>query len=168
MARRTSFWVDTLVNANVTPATNIVQSLMGTIDTDEAASSGLTVARLILCYDLLQSVPYAAEGYQQIDLGIGVASKEAVDLGITALSDPEVAVEHPQRGWLYRCRYKVLGASAARPEGGMPVVHEYRDLRAKRKIERGILFLVVNSSDDIGSSITVNLTGIIRTLFLVS
>ena len=169
MARRTSFWVDTLINGNMASGGgNIVGSLMGTIDTDEAASGGLTVVRLIMCLDISPAVHYSGESYQQVDLGIGVASQEAVELGTTALSDPEDAADHPQRGWLYRCRYRVVGSSAARPETGIHIVHDYKDLRAKRKIERGQLFFHGTNTNDIGTAVTVNISGIVRALFLVS
>ena len=160
--RRSTFWVDTLHNIDIASGGKSETTLMGALSVED--TRGLTLIRMILCHNYSYTVHDSGEGSQLLDIGIGVASREA--LNATALSDPETATEHPTRGWLYRCRHKMHGFAADQAASDLRDV--YRDLRAKRRMETGAVFLSLTNSAQSGAASAINVAGITRCLFMSS
>ncbi len=107
-------------------------------------------------------IPGVAVASNLFDIGIGVASREA--LAATALADPETDGDFPQSGWLYRCRHRLLDDAA---DGRAPL-EIYRDLRAMRKLSRGSVFITATNTADTSGGFAVVLAGIVRALYLHS
>ena len=106
------------------------------------------------------------DGGTVVDMGIGVASLEAFTAGV--LPNVNVAGEVPARGWLWRDRLIAVGNSVTGPP-----VHDvyfgtevHADLRAMRKVDRGVLYLSTRSSDIkvSGTYLPLALVGIVRVL----
>jgi len=131
-------WDTQLINAEfINSGDGFVLGLLDNlIDSDT-----LTAVRLLID---LKFAPTALDavlsGSALVDMGIGVASSEAFEAGVTALPDPDVEGDTPARGWLWRnrmfCQYK--------KESGM--FHVYvdslrADVRSMRKVDRGRLFM---------------------------
>ena len=123
-----------------------------------------TLMRLIICYDIGHLVHDSGEGTQFIDVGIGIASEEAVAAG--ALADPEASTDFPATGWLFRCRVLSQGFAADQPAAYYRTIE--RDLRAKRRLDNGNLYLSVTNTNDTGTSGSIIVAGITRALFLGS
>jgi len=161
MARH-MFWIDSLHNIDIASGAKSETTLMGALSVED--TRGLTLMRCILCHDYEHTIHDSGEGQQIIDIGIGVASREA--LNAAALSDPEIATEHPDRGWVYRCRHVTHGFAADQPAAYVQSV--FRDLRAKRKLETGAVFLSITNTAKSGAAATISIVGITRLLFMSS
>ena len=158
---RHMFWVDSLLSNQVANNTNALVSLMTGISSSESRM-GMTLIRLIFCFDFGHLIHDSGEGSQIVDFGIGIASQEAFAAGVVA--DPEVSTEFPTGGWLFRCRLRTYGFAADQPSVYSRTIE--RDLRAKRKLNNGELFFSVDNSADQGTGGSIQALGIVRALFL--
>ncbi len=129
----------------------------------------LTVNRIIRILQVVVKKTSEVEMMQIIDIGIGVSSLEAFNVGVTGLPDPQTQGDYPPRGWLYVSR-RVVQQSL--PTGGTPTAMWRQaavfnfDLRAMRKIDKGVLFLVGFSTTVDGAASSVRLIGRVRALCL--
>ena len=158
MARRVR-WIDSLIQLQVAAGSQgVVELLQGTalIDTD-----GWTVGRLIVDLYLMSSSVAGAFGASQSDMGIGVISREGV-VG-SVYPDPNAEEDQPINGWMYRTR----AMSSQNGVGGPILTRVQADVRSMRKIDNGRFYLIVNHGNVMGTSYTLNLRGLIRTLVLM-
>jgi len=158
-ARRSTTWVDT--NWNLSTASGgeeLFTLLPGIVDPDPL---GWTLTRVLLCYSVFASVPTSATGYQAYDVGIGIASNEAFAVGVTGIPNVGTAADHPERGWVYRCRH-VVGDSTVVP---LPNIDVFKDIRSQRKLDRGVLYLTSESLALVGTAVTLRFAGLARCLF---
>ena len=133
-------------------------------------SDTLTVARIILDIEVALTSTNENECTQTLDLVIGVASVEAFAVASSAgLPQPDVATAYPPRGWLYASR-RIL--QQALPTGGTPTAM-YRtnavfreDIHGMRKIDKGILFMLIKNDNADGTGQTVQIYGRTRALCL--
>ena len=156
--RRSTIWVDTI--DTITMASGISGSklsLLNNLDAD--ARRGATLTRMIMCYSFFPTIIANESGDQMLDIGVGVASKEAFDAG--ALSEPESEQEHPMTGWVYRCRH-VAGNRADLGYNGR--IDVQRDIRAQRKLDTGDLFMVTSNTALSGTASSMRMVFIIRCL----
>jgi len=162
MPNRNRAWADSVFNGAqiLDEGTSLTNLLLNapTVDT-------LTVVRLVLDLYVSHGVDEAAtDESNAISVGIGVSSVEAFNQGIDALPEPQFGIEYPPRGWLY---------VATKPARQMSVTTGFlqetamfqADLRAMRKIDKGILFLAVQNNAIFGTG-DVDLWGRVRALCL--
>jgi len=162
-ARRETLWVDTLFDETIASGGKAEQTLMP-IGIPDLRYSGVTLLRTILCHDYSYAVHDSGEGTQILDVGIAVSSQEAFNAA--ALPDPEVRSDHPQRGWVYRCRHRLIGYAA--DQAAADVRSVYRDLRGKRKLYNGQLYVSFTNTAGTGVASSLSVVGIIRSLLLLS
>ena len=155
------FWVDTNHALQVASGGKSETSLMTGISSTESRM-GMTLIRLLLCWDLSHLLHDSGEGTQRPAIGIGIASQEAFAAG--TLPEPEDDTEFPMGGWLFKCSFRTYGFAADAPAAYSRVIE--RDLRAKRKLNNGELFLTLTNVPDGGTAGTVTLIGITRALWL--
>jgi len=117
-----------------------------------------TIIRIILSIALNSTTVAGAWGTQRVDLAIGMASQEAFTA--ETLPDPVISTDKPSRGWMYRTS-KMVSQNVS---GGQILFPIEVDLRAARKIEQGILYMIWDNSAVEGTSFTVRLSGLIRVL----
>ncbi len=163
--RRRRAWADTLLATSIaTGATTISNLLSGapTMDT-------LTAVRIIGYLEFYGSELNETECDQMVDIGVGVSSAEAFNVGSTALPDPTTSGDYPPRGWLYVARRHALQTL---PTGGTPTAM-YRqnanfdfDVRGDRKVDKGILFMSIVSTQLGVASTTLDFIARIRVLCL--
>ena len=165
MTSRNRAWADSLFSDLVTPGTSVIKNLLvgaPTVDT-------LTAVRIIGDIEVTTQTLSEVEHMETIDVGVGVASAEAFAVGASALPDPDDSADYPPRGWLYVARRVV---SQSIPTGGTPTAMWRKDavfafdLRAMRKIDKGVLYLHVDSTNVDGTSSTTRMTGRVRVLCL--
>ena len=160
MPSRARAWGDTLVSTTLTGAQVNLDLLA-----DLAAADTKTVVRLV---GHLTFVP-AEEGtaghtVQVMSMGIQVVAAEA--FAASVVPDPNVGGDVPVRGWLWRDRaveYIETTNNAATP-WFFPEVRF--DLRAMRKVDRGVLVFTVNKDVPLGVAHDLRMQGIIRALCL--
>ena len=159
--RRRRAWSDTrfsdiqLVNSN----TNKKDLLAGLTPADTK-----TVTRVLVDLSVSYASSFAQDGSNSIDIGIGVVSQEAFDL--ETLPDPNAVADYPQQGWLYVATKRCV--SFFTTSTGVTVIPALFqvDLRAQRKVDRGVLFMVILNTADEGGSATVFIHGRVRALCL--
>ncbi len=160
MPRRT-FWNDQVLNIDVASGnSNVISLLSGLGDTTE-----FTLIRTIISVDVVPEdlVEANTGGIQRWAAGIGVTSEEAFSIGISAISNPQTATEHPARGWVWRSAGAVLKIQGV----GFPYPMVREDIRSKRKIDRGDLFLAFSNEALEGTVFAIKLCGMVRCLLML-
>jgi len=158
-------WADRIFNVTLLNNGQNKENLL-TIPTP---ADTLTAVRIIGHIMVVSGASNEGEYTQAIDLGIGVASGEAFNIGVTALPSPAVEDEYPARGWLYRQRDVTQQAI---PTGATPVAMYKRpalfdfDLRAMRRIDKGVLYMMITCSEINGSGPANTVLGTVRVLCL--
>ncbi len=164
MARRRA-WADFIVNLDIADAViESVNLLTQTPDIDT-----ITVARLIGRLRLVHtSLTAQIDSRMVLDIGIGVASSEAFIVGSgLGLPQPGGAGSAPPRGWLYRTQIECLKVHSTGTQYEILLPGDISfDVGAMRKVDKGILFMAVESKDVAGTVANVQLTGLIRALCL--
>ena len=159
MVRRRSLWDDTLINTNIdTGSTGIITLTL----TPGAASEGFTVVRTLVRIALSKNTTPAADSQQIVSLGIGLASKEAITLGSTALPDPDINTDTPIMDWVWRDRCVVVEDAGQM----IPPTMCVGDYRSARKLGGGGLYLSIVNTAFFGTAFTVRAIGIVRCLLL--
>ena len=158
-----TIWIDKLPNLVVASGAQGAFSLSPTITQTQLRLERLTLIRLIIGIDIMPSIRDSGEGDTLVSLGIGVFSDEATQAGVFA--DPTVETDHPARGWPWRGRYRVYAVAA--DDQNVSRVRVDVDIRAARKLENGVLMMVVNNDPSQGVATPITMTGIIRSLFNV-
>ncbi len=160
---RPGFWIDTLVGSNITAGTPVVLTLLTNV-TAVQPRRGWTCVRTIIGLSVAYTVHDAGEGSQNFFMGIGVASREAFGASPQTISDPEVATDFPLNGWLYRAGYRILGFAADQAQ--YHLVRIEKDIRAKRKLSNGEMFLAFSTALNEGAAGTIHVIGFIRQYWL--
>ena len=156
-------WIDTFLNNDVTIATPDSISLMTGVAAVNTRLAQMTLLRTIIGLDVGRTTHDSGEGSEVIALGIGITSQEAFAAGV--LSDPNVNLDFPVRGWIWRAQYRVYGFAA-----DDPAVHHQRidrDIRSMRKLENGEAYMNFALGAVDGTNSTVRITGLVRMLWNV-
>jgi len=155
--RRQSFWDDTLINSNITSGTEaiIVLSL-----TPGLLSEGFTLTRTIARFTLYAAAVPAVSSGQQVDLGIGLATKEGI--AASAVPTANSQTEKPMGDWVWRTREVVV-----RDTSEMMEPRSFgTDIRAGRKLAGGQMYLIITNDPVFGTAFAVRLSGVVRLLIL--
>ena len=159
--RRPRAWGDSNISAVVTSGGSLKVDLL----TNLAASDTVTVTRLIGHLTVIPGTSLSVvDGAMAIDIGIGVSALEAFTAGV--LPDPDQEQDQPARGWLYATRLLFFRAVGAGPVDTWHYPELHFDVRAARKVDRGVLYLFVKSGAALGSSQDVFISGRVRALCL--
>ena len=128
-----------------------------------------TVDRLLIDFRVFQASTSELEGEYVVDCGIGVINREAFDLG-TGVGIPNPTVEdlYPPLGWLYVSTQLVLQALpvVSLPHGmWRETAHFKADVRAQRKVDKGILYMWLEQNATGGAPATLFAVGRVRVHF---
>ena len=162
MAGRNTYWEDTLIEHTFAAAAIQLQSLVGGLSEDERR--GMTVVRTLVQLWLSPVTTSGVVGSMTAVLGIGVANEQAFGVGSTALPQLTINSERPPRGWLWKSSIAVLDDATT----VAPLTEVRADIRAKRKIDAGVLYLGMEGDTRTGTAFTVKLSGLIRVLYLMA
>ncbi len=149
-----------MVDANLADASGSLQTLLGALG--PINTRGNTVTRMIIDLMMVPTVTNAVTGMQKLSIGIGIASQDAFGVGASALPNPATEADEPARGWLYR-GHKLINDDTA--QFSIAVVSV--DIRAKRKVDNGELYLLMENFTTGGTAFSVTVVGLIRTLMLL-
>ena len=158
---RTPYWADNLINQ--------VQGASGGSDTEDLFPAlsrderrGITVVRMLIDLAVTPETLSGVVASQISFMGIGVASFEA--FGVDAVPDPDVETDRPARGWLWRTSLVVLDD----PDTIVQPMRVQADVRSKRRVDDGVLFLRMINTDRTGiTPFSIQVTGIVRVLYLL-
>ena len=154
--RRRRAWSDTRFAGLVaTPGTQFPGDLLLTLTPADTK----TVTRIILEM-MFFSVNVDTQREFSVDLGVGVVSREAFDLG--TLPDPNTVGDYPQQGWLYVATKPVVFVPSAWQH---PAIFQ-ADLKAQRKVDRGVLYMSFTQNVIVGTSANLRVYGRVRALCL--
>jgi len=131
-----------------------------------AAADVKTAVRIIGELSLYGAVTSESEYDQLVDIGIGVASVEAFTVGGSSLPQPNVDVQQPPRGWMFAAQGHFWQFKAANNEQQRGEQMFRFDLRASRKVDRGVLYLAITNTNISGSSTSALVVGRVRVLCL--
>ena len=154
---RKADWNDTLIESAVANGGQLLLSLM--VNFAVLQTSGLTIVRLIGSLTYYKAAP-SNDGNQVVDVGMGLASQESFAAGV--VPDPKTDADEPVNGWMYRDRV-ALSFDATEV---MPPVRTMFDLRSSRKIDGAEPYIVFDNSPAGGTAQTVEISGIVRMLYL--
>ena len=157
--RRGTSWDDQLFNFDIASGGRVEFLLMENVSDTE--SRGLTLARLILGYSLVPSVPGVASGSQKMSTGIFLASDDAFSSG--GVPEANQQADYPVSGWLYRDQFIIVDETLAT---GFPVVIRIdKDLSVQRKLDRASLVVGMMNDPIEGTPFNVRAIGLIRSLY---
>ena len=162
MPDRGRTWADVRLNGNALVAGTPLEVNILNVSTP---ADTITVVRILVDLWVLYTANITVtDSLSIVDVGIGVTSAEAFAAGGAALPSPVVVTQFPPRGWLYVASQPVL--EKAESAG---VISEWTrfqaDLRAMRKIDKGVLFMVMhNTNITVGGSMQI--VGRVRALCL--
>ncbi len=159
--RRRTAWIDTLIDESGGSTAQDLASLLGNLTKTE--SQGYTLTRCIIHLWLSATAIPASVGITRVDLGIGLASEESFAAGV--VPDPSVAPDRPINDWVWRDTAIVRTNGDTTVWDAAPQL--LYDIRSRRRIEDGELFLVIDVNSINGTAFTVNTVGLIRCLFLL-
>jgi len=163
MPPRGRAWADTrFKQQSIVAGTDFIVDLLANAPTVDTLTAIRIVVDVHVHYIVTTTL---ADSDSIVDLGIGVASAEAVVAGAAALPDPASDSSYPPRGWLYVATGYV--AQILTTDSGITNenAHFKADIRAMRKIDKGTLFVrVAQANLNTGGAMEMN--GRIRVLCL--
>ncbi len=158
-----TLWIDSHLNVTTVSGDKKENSLMTGFSPGDTRLARMTLLRTIIGLDVAYTVHDSGEGSQLMSMGIGIATNEAFTAGSLPL--PNLATSFPRLPWIWRAQYRIFGFAA-----DQPTIFTRRidlDIRAKRKLENGIAFINWLNLAKEGVASAVEVTGIIRLLWLV-
>jgi len=160
LPRRKTSWIDTLLTGTIANAAQFRSSLLADVTPNDAI--GYTLTRLLVHLWLTTDVAAGAYIKAGVDVGIGLVTQEAFAAGI--VPDPAVESERPIMDWVYRDRFLLVANNDTTVL--QPPIEVRLDLRSRRKIGNGELFIIIQNSS-VNTGFTVRHHGLIRSLFLL-
>ena len=160
VARRGTAWDDSRVAATVgSGASTTGQLLVENVADPE--KRGCTLVRMILDLSLVATPPGAVSGMQRLSIGIGLVSDDA--FSASAFPEPSETDDFPVGGWIYRGMRLIRDETLA--SGIIAQERLYLDLRVQRKLERSsVVFMTKNDAVE-GSTFSVAVQGLVRSLY---
>jgi len=158
---RATTWADQRLADNLVAGTPLVLNLLENAPTVDTLTAVRIVGEVYVGYTISVTV---TDSLSRVEMGIGVSSVEAFAAGAGSLPSPAAETEYPPRGWLY---VNSLAVWEKTDSAGIQIgpAHFKFDLRAMRKIDKGVLFMVMtNANITVGGSMQV--VGRIRVLCL--
>jgi len=165
MASRPRSWADVRINLpTIVAAAPEKINLLG----NAPISDTLTVIRIIGDFWVFyEPTAGQVDSLSSVDVGIGVTSIEGFTVAGTALPNPSIDTQFPPRGWLYAATQPVVQFVRPSADAGFQQInaHFKFDLRAMRKIDKGVLFMTIeNNNIVVGGSMRA--VGRVRSLCL--
>ena len=160
VSRRDRVWGDTIfTNVPFNDLTPVLADIRGAIQVPDRYTVVRLILNLVVHFDTVDE----AENAGLCHLGVGVTSFEAFTAGV--VPDPETSTDYPIHGWLF------LGSELLQQSlpgaGGIQTRYAsfQKDLRASRKVDRGVLYAMFNmiNIDGVPQGF---ISGRIRALFL--
>ena len=115
--------------------------------------------------DLMFNTVFNSDSIQGFDMGIGVGDDEAVAASV--LPDPNIAGDRPMLDWVWRDSVTLYSNEFTGGSGAGLTQRIHEEVRSKRKLGEGVMYLIVNNTLLAGSASSLRLAGLIRQLYLM-
>ncbi len=158
MARRQSYWDDSIFNESVTSETI---SNVSILTVPGGLSEGFTLVRTIVDMWCVDNALGGVDAAQSLDMGIGLVTPDAFAVGGASVPSPSVQTERPIGDWVWRTTALVIRATEP-----LAAVRTRVDLSSQRKLGAGTLFMGLANNNVVGTAFAVRVTGIVRCLIL--
>lgn len=158
-------WTDRrIVGVSLVAGTHFTRDLLFNAPTSDTQTVERIIGHIEVYY-LTAAVPEDSESI--VDMGIGVSSIEAFEVAAAAgLPSPADETEYPPRGWLYVQSKGVRQVVSTSGDGLIDVGATFDfDLRGKRKVDKGVLFLSMIQAN-IATGGAMQVVGRVRVLCL--
>ncbi len=132
------FWMDTIFDQDIAAGGSASQSLITGLTDVDTRLSQMTLMRTIVRMDIAPAVMDSGEGSVVVDCDIGIVTQVA--FAFPTLPNPAAEGDFPVRGWVWRARWRVWVTAADRAVVVWRQVDV--DLRSRRKLENGELFVI--------------------------
>ena len=157
--KRRTAWDDEVVGVDVVSAGNSDQELLASVtDIDKR---GCTIVRVLAHLWMTPAAGTVVNGTQRLWFGLQLVSEEARTAGV--LPDPDQQTDYPILGWMYRDVFVVTSNSTQ--EFRVAPTELRVDLRSQRKIDRAAIVMSIRNRAGSGTSFTVSVQGVVRTLY---
>ena len=163
--KRPRVWVDTQVNGNlVAGAETLIDLLLSQVVDSQVRTVVRWIGRIrVFPTNVANSVISA----QLVSLGIGITSRDAFAAAGGAVPSPAVLTEFPTQGWVIREQAVMINQQDSGTVEAWEFPEFRFDIRASRKVDRGIAFAKLVNEDLVAGTTTVSVVGMIRSLVLV-
>ncbi len=159
-ARRKTQWVDTDFNAAVVvgAASTITSLLSDLIGND---TQGMTLVRMLIRMWVSDQDQENSADHTMLDIGVGMADQESFTAGV--LPDPGTSADQPHLGWVWKDA--ILQGQLKSAAGGHPPIRIYEDIRSRRRIDDGELYITWTNTALFGNGFDLRISGLVRCLF---
>ena len=165
MAPRNRSWADSrFLAATLAINAEVHTNLLANAPTVDTLTAVRIVGDLIVEFDPTST---HSDQLNLVEVGIGVTSTEAFAAGSASLPSVASETEYPPRGWLYLDGTTCMNTIDATNQAiQMRPARFQFDVRAMRKIDKGILFMSIASRLGKGGGVTTLISGRVRVLCL--
>jgi len=161
--RRRRIWADRVIDLLITSGGQTIPiDLLVDLPEDDVKTVTCIIGRITSVY---ADPDGALTTSQRIDMGIGVASREAFTAGI--VPDPATQADYPTQGWLWIDSPTTLKVNASGTTEAFHVPVVTFDVGAQRKVDKGVLYFVADNTLIVGSAASIRIVGRIRALVLL-
>ena len=162
--RRPRVWVDTLIDVNMADGGSLLLDLMANAVVPLQTRTIVRWIGRLLCVPSI--VVNATISSQFMSLGIGVTSASAFAAAGAAVPQPQIATDFPADGWVIREQAVLVNQQDSGTVEAWRFPEFRFDIRASRKVDRGVAFIRVRNDDLIAGTTTVKVVGSVRCLSL--
>ena len=159
-------WFDTLFNNAVASAGTLLVDLVGTPSDSSLRLAQMTLMRTIVRMDWAATVHDSGEGSTRLSWGLGIASRDAFNVGSTAVPLPNQTDDFPPRGWVCRSVHRIWAFAADDPS--VDVTRVDVNLQSRRRLDNGVSYLIATNDAQEGTTVALTAVGIIRQLYLLT
>jgi len=130
------------------------------------ASDTITAVRLIgSLFFMPENLISQEDTAMSVAMAIGVAARDSFAAGVVPSAG--IPGETPARGWMWRSRMMLYKEHATGSAGEIMIPGEKNfDVRANRKVDRGVLYLEVITINILHTAVNTRLEGLVRALCL--
>ena len=159
MPRRQTTWFDRNLGLTITSGGQANHRLAGSLVPGDTEWRGRTVTRIIISPLTFHSTTVAgAWGTQSIVCGIGIVSLESFIASV--VPDPFTEGEAPASGWLWKSELVASQNGISTPI----TISVDVDVHSQRRLQQGVLTLIVQNNPLFGTAFSVRMDGMSRTL----
>ncbi len=166
--RRPRVWADLKIDDNMSAGGSHLENLLLNAPVDWQSKTAIRhIARLRVIPTVVANASVSA---QLVSIGIGVIARDAfvaASGAVTAsIPNPSVATDFPINGWIFREQAILVNQQDSGTVEAWEMPEFHYDIRAARKVDRGILFVALVNEDLIAGTTAVKVAGMMRTLVL--
>ena len=161
--RRRSIWRDAIINQSVVTGGQVSTDLTGALT--QFQKQGLTLVRTIVHFTARVQTLGLVIGSQQLGMGIAIVDEDANAAG--ALPEVLTQGDFPVKGWIWRDIQQLNDHTSAGSTESKQIIDVEAELKSRRRIDDTDLLIIFENQDLLGGTFTIDIDGLVRSLFLL-